>query len=92
MRDGGIPIGGADALSYVLLTVLVVVQTGLAYIFYFGSMGVLPVQEIALLGYLEPVVSVLGSALVLHEPLGIAGAIGAAMVIAAAALGETVQE
>ena len=92
VRNGGIPIGGAGALSYVLLAVLVVVQTGLAYIFYFGSMGVLPVQEIALLGYLEPVVSVLGSALVLHEPLGIAGAIGAAMVIAAAALGETVQE
>ena len=92
VRNGGIPIGGAGALSYVLLAVLVVVQTGLAYIFYFGSMGVLPVQEIALLGYLEPVVSVLGSALVLHEPLGVAGAIGAAMVIAAAALGETVQE
>lgn len=92
VKNGGIPLGGADALSYALLAVLVVVQTGIAYIFYFGAMGVLPVQEIALLGYLEPVVSVLGSALVLHEPLGVSGAIGAALVIAAAALGETVKE
>ena len=92
ISDGGIPLGGADVLSYVLLAVLVVVQTGVAYIFYFGSMGLLPVQEIALLGYLEPVISVLGSALVLHEPLGLAGAIGAALVIIAAAAGETIQE
>ena len=59
---------------------------------YMAPIIVLPVQEIALLGYLEPVVSVLGSALVLHEPLGVSGAIGAALVIAAAALGETVKE
>ena len=50
------------------------------------------VQEIALMGYLEPVVSVLGSALFLHEPLGVAGAIGAAMVIVAAAAGELIEE
>jgi len=50
------------------------------------------VQEIALLGYIEPVVSVLGSALVLNEPLGIAGAVGAALVIVAAAAGELIQE
>jgi len=90
--DGGIPIGGADALSYGLLAVLVLVQTGVAYVLYFGSMGSLPVQEIALLGYIEPVVSVLGSALVLNEPLGIAGAVGAALVIVAAAAGELIQE
>ena len=92
ITDGGIPIGGADILSYVLLAVLVVVQTAIAYVLYFGSMGVLPVQEIALVGYIEPVVSVLGSALVLHEPLGLAGAIGAVLVIAAAAVGEVVHE
>lgn len=92
LTDGRIPIGGADVRSYALLTMLVMVQTGLAYVLYFGSMGSLPVQEIALLGYIEPVVSVLGSALLLHEPLGVAGTIGATLVIAAAAAGELVQE
>ena len=92
VTDGTIPISGADPLSYALLAVLVAVQTGLAYVFYFGSMGYLPVQEIALLGYIEPVVSVLGSALVLNEPLGIAGVVGATLVIGAAAAGELIQE
>ena len=92
ISNGCIPLGGASTLSYALLAVLVVVQTGIAYVFYFGSMGFLPVQEIALLGYIEPVVSVLLSALVLHEPLGILGAIGATLVITAAAAGELVQE
>ena len=92
ITDGGIPLGGADTRSYILLAVLVVVQTGIAYVLYFGSMSLLPVQEIALVGYVEPVVSVLGSALVLHEPLGVAGAVGAAMVIAAAAAGEIVRD
>ena len=92
VTDGTIPISGADPLSYALLAVLVAVQTGLAYVFYFGSMGYLPVQEIALLGYIEPVVSVLGSALVLNEPLGIAGVVGATLVIGAAAAGELIRE
>lgn len=92
-KNGGtIPLGGADARTYVLLAVLVVVQTAFAYVLYFGSMGELPVLDVALLGYIEPVMSVVGSALFLHEPLGIVGALGAALVIAAAAAGELIQE
>ncbi len=92
-RNGGmLPLAGVDAQSWLLLALLCLVQTGVAYVFYFGAMGELPVQEIALLGYLEPVVSVLGSALVLHEPLGVAGVVGAAMVIGAAAVGELLEE
>ena len=86
----GIPLH-ADARSWALVGVLCLVQTGVAYVLYFGAMGELPVQEIALLGYIEPVVSVLGSALFLHEPLGVAGAIGAVLVIVAAAAGELIE-
>ena len=92
-KNGGtIPLGGADTLTYVLLAVLVVVQTAFAYVLYFGSMGELPVLDVALLGYIEPVMSVVGSALFLHEPLGIVRALGAALVIAAAAAGELIEE
>ena len=64
---GGTGTGGVRAaiagdrarLTAALVALLCLVQTGLAYIFYFGAMGELPVQEVALLGYLEPVVSVL---------------------------------
>lgn len=90
--NGGLPLAGVDLRSWLLLACVCIVQTGIAYIFYFGAMGELPVHEIALLGYIEPVESVLLSALFLHEPLGVAGAIGAAMVIAAAAAGELIDE
>ncbi len=91
-KNGGLPLVGVDVRSWALLACICLVQTGIAYVFYFGAMGELPVTEIALLGYIEPVVSVLGSALFLHEPLGVAGAIGAAMVIVAAAAGEVIRE
>ena len=92
VKNGGLPLAGVDVRSWALLACICLVQTGIAYVFYFGAMGELPVTEIALLGYIEPVVSVLGSALFLHEPLGVAGAIGAAMVIVAAAAGEVIRE
>lgn len=79
-----------DPQSVLLTAMLGVVHTGLAYCLYFGPMDVLPMQSIALLGYVEPVVSVLCSALILREPLGLAGILGAALIIGAAALSEAV--
>ncbi len=92
VRNGGLPLAGVDARSWLLLACVCVVQTGVAYVCYFGAMGELPVHEIALLGYIEPVESVLLSALLLHEPLGVPGAVGAALVIGAAVVGEAMQE
>ena len=81
-----------DALSVVLVAVLGVVHTGAAYCLYFGAMGELPVQTIAILGYIEPVMSVLCSALILKEPLTVWGAAGAALIIGAAAIRELTDE
>lgn len=81
----------ADAVSVLWMIVLAIVHTGVAYCLYFGSMGELPVQTVALWGYIEPVVSVLCSALILSEPLGAAGAIGAALVLGAAVMSERVK-
>lgn len=79
-----------DAVSVFWMIVLALVHTGVAYCLYFGSMGELPVQTVALWGYIEPVVSVLCSALILAEPLGIAGLIGAVLVLGAAFMSEKV--
>lgn len=80
-----------DAVSVFWMIVLALVHTGVAYCLYFGSMSELPVQTVALWGYIEPVVSVLCSALILSEPLGLTGAIGAALVLGAAVLSEKVK-
>lgn len=77
-----------DVPSILWLGVLIVLHTGVAYMFYFSAIGELPVQSIALWGYIEPVVSVLCSALILAEPLGVFGVIGSALVIGAALISE----
>ncbi len=80
-----------DVRSVLLVLLLAVVHTGVAYCFYFRGMGSLPVQTIAILGYLEPVVSVLCSVLFLHEPMRLAGWIGAALIIGAAVVSESMK-
>ena len=87
---GGIP--APDVRSVLIVLVLGLVHTGLAYCLYFSGMGSLPVQTVAILGYLEPVVSVLCSAFFLKEAMGPAGWIGAALIIGAAVVSETLPE
>ena len=91
-RNGGrVPLPG-DLRSWLLVLMLGVLQTGVAYVLYFDSMGTLPVQTIAILGYLEPVVAVFCSAIFLREPLGIAGWIGAVLILAAALVSELIPD
>ena len=71
-----------------LLLVAGLVHTGLAYALYFSSMDALPAHTLALLGYLDPVIAVLLSALVLREPMSISQALGAALILCAAIVAE----
>ena len=89
LHNIGKPVS-VDLRSVVIVLVLGVVHTGVAYCLYFSGMAKLPVQTVAVLGYLEPVVSVLCSVLFLQEKLPLIGWIGAVLVIAAAAAGELI--
>lgn len=77
-----------DARSALIVLLLGVVHTGAAYCLYFSGLGSLPVQTIAVLGYLEPVVSVLCSAFFLREPMNASGWIGAFLILSAAVTSE----
>ncbi len=78
-----------DLRSVLIVVMLGVVHTGIAYCLYFSGMGSLPIQTVAVLGYLEPVVSVLCSALFLREAMGLPGWIGAVLILGAAVISET---
>lgn len=80
-----------DLRAVLIVLMLGLVHTGLAYCLYFSGMAKLPVQTVAILGYLEPVVSVLCSAFFLHEKMGWTGWTGAALVIGAAVVSEILQ-
>lgn len=64
------------------------VHTGCAYALYFGSIDALSAQTLALLSYLDPVIAILLSALVLREPMTGAQAVGAILILCAAVVAE----
>lgn len=71
-----------------MLLIVGVVHTGIAYYLYFGSMEELKSQTLAILSYIDPVVAVLLSALVLREPLGGPDILGAVLILGAALVSE----
>ena len=74
--------------GYILLGVVGIVHTGLAYWLYFGALGQLPSQKVAIFSYLDPVVAILLSALWLKEPLGWQEFAGAALILGSALCSE----
>ena len=88
LLTGGFRMEGMHFSAAVLLLVVGVVHTGLAYVLYFGSMDSLRVQTIAILSYIDPVSALLFSALLLREPLSLLNGIGAVLVIGSAVVSE----
>ena len=76
------------ALGLGLLLVVGIIHTGLAYLLYFGSMNDLPAHTLAIFSYIDPIVAILLSALLLREPLGLSGIIGAVLILGAAFVSE----
>lgn len=75
-------------LQWCLLAVVGIVHTGIAYAMYFGSMKSLPAHTIAIFSYLDPVLAVLLSALVLREPLTPWGIVGSVLILGSALYSE----
>ena len=75
-------------LGTVLLLILGIVHTGLAYAMYFGSLGKLSARTVAVLGYIDPIVAVVLSALLLKEPLTPLTVLGAVLILGATLFAE----
>ena len=76
------------ALQMALLVIVGIVHTGIAYALYFGSMGALGAQTIALFSYLDPVIAVLLSALLLKEAMSLSNIIGTILILGSALYSE----
>ena len=77
-----------EAVGVVCLAVVCLLHTGVAYALYFGSIGRLQAQTAALCSYIDPVETVILSAIILRENVGVWGVLGAVLVIGAALVGE----
>ena len=78
--------------ALIMLLVVGIVHTGIAYALYFGSMDGLNAQTIALFSYIDPVVAILLSALLLQENIGLWGAMGAVLILGSTLASELLDE
>ncbi len=82
---------GAASLNFkavVMVLIVGIFHTGIAYAMYFGSMKALKAQSIAVLGYIDPIFALILSAIILGEKLSLLGILGAALVIGSAVISE----
>lgn len=77
-----------DTMAVVMVLIIGIVHTGIAYALYFGSMKDLKAQSIAVLSYIDPVFALLLSAGVLHEKLSVFGVAGAVLILGSALISE----
>ncbi len=69
------------ALSISLLIAVGIIHTGIAYVLYFGSIAQLKAQTAAMMSYIDPILAIILSALLLHESMDTFSIIGAALIL-----------
>ena len=78
-----------DVKTIALLLFVGIIHTGISYTLYFGSLDGLRTQTVALFSYIDPVVALFLSALILHERINIPGVIGAVLILGSAIVCES---
>lgn len=66
---GGIHLGNLNGKGWISLLIVGLVHTGITYCMYFSALKELPGQEAAILSYIDPLVAVLVSVLLLGETM-----------------------
>ncbi len=90
IKNGGYSVQ-ITAGAWLWIAILGIVNTGIGCYFYFSSIGDLPVQTVAVCGYIEPLSAVLFSVLLLGETMLPLQIIGAILIIGGAVFGECVK-
>lgn len=77
----GITLYTLDTVGWICLLVVGLVHTGVTYCLYFSSLKELPGQKAAILSYIDPLVAVLVSVLILGEGLTLMQALGGLLIL-----------
>lgn len=75
-------------VQWVLLLAVCIIHTGFAYALYFGALEKLSAKTIGILCYLDPVIAVLLSALLLKEPMTPVNILGSVLILGSALYSE----
>lgn len=88
LLSGLMVTGSWTGMDVFMLMIVGIVHTGIAYMLYFGSMDGLKTQTVAIFSYLDPIVALILSALILHESMSVFEMSGALLIIGAALISE----
>ena len=78
---GGITLSGLSKTGWLCLLTVGIVHTGITYCLYFSSLKELPGQKAAILSYIDPLVAVLVSVLILGESMTLLQILGGSMIL-----------
>lgn len=81
LLTSGIHLGNLDIKGWGNLLIIGLFHTDITYCMYFSSLKELAGQEASILSYIDPLVAVLISVLILGETMSIAQAIGGALIL-----------
>lgn len=75
----------------VLVAVVGIVHTGIAYALYFGAMGGLRAQTVALYSYIDPVAAIVLSVIIFREKMTAFGILGAVLILGATLVSDLIE-
>jgi len=78
---GGITLGDMNSKGWICLLVVGLIHTGVTYCMYFSALKDLPGQKVAILSYIDPLVAILVSVVVLRESMTVWQVLGGAMIL-----------
>ena len=84
----GVTLGGMDGMGWTCLLIVGLVHTGITYCLYFSSLKELPGQKAAILSYIDPLVAVLVSVLLLGEGMTLWQGLGGLLILGFTLLNE----
>lgn len=78
---GGIHLGSLNTKGWICLLIVGLVHTGITYCLYFSALKDLNGQEAAILSYIDPLVAVIISVVILHEGMTLIQAAGGVLIL-----------
>lgn len=88
LLTGELAVAEWSGIGFVLVLVVGVLHTGVTYALYFGSMAHLKAQTVAIFSYIDPIVAILLSAVLLQEKMDGLTILGTVMILGAAVYSE----
>lgn len=79
--SGGVHLGTLDGLGWECLLIVGLVHTGITYCLYFSSLKELSGQKAAILSYIDPLVAIIASVVLLNESMTLWQQIGGILIL-----------